>query len=141
MICAFSEPTTLPEPSYRREGNSKLPLPQKRVTPSRPLTVPSAEENVHVAPASNWPVKVIVPAHCPPSGPVALNFNGPADGTFVVPGVSMNVPVGSTGVPAHVQVVVAPADPAPRLADAREAAASATTVRIGRLLIACSLSI
>src|SRR3954471_17493641 len=80
-----------------------------------PLTLPSKSDHGQVAPASSWPTNVIVPRQRPPPAtwPVALNSSGPAEGMLVTPGVIENVPVGSAGVPAQVQTVLAPAVEAP----------------------------
>lgn len=55
---------------------------------------------------------------------MALNASGPVEGVFVIPGLRVNVPVGSAGVPPQVQVVAACAEDAPPAAHARQAAAA-----------------
>jgi hypothetical protein len=49
----------------------------------------------------------------PASSPVARKASGPVEGEFVIPGLSVNHPVGAAGVPAQVQVVAAWAEGAP----------------------------
>jgi hypothetical protein len=80
-------------------------------------------------------VKTMYPLQSPPSAPVALKSTGPADGTFVSPGLAVKVPVGAAGVPPHVQVAAAWAEAAPPVAHTNEAAVAARTPIIARNLI------
>src|SRR4051812_13425851 len=70
------------------------------------MTLPLNVEYGQVAPASSWPTHLIVPLQPgpPPRRPVATNLSGPLDGMFVTPGLTENVPVGASGVPAQVHV-------------------------------------
>jgi len=45
------------------------------------------------------------PLQLPARWPVAVKSDGPADGIFVSPGLTVKIPVGAAGVPPHVQVV------------------------------------
>src|SRR5205085_6694914 len=105
-----------------------LPSPQNRATPGTPLTVPSKEAWTHVEPALTCPASVIVPVQRPPPvrSPVASNLSGSGAGVFVMPGLTVNFPVGAAGVPPHVQVEVACAE-LPPPARARNVAAIAMT--------------
>src|SRR3954454_17253916 len=75
------------------------------------MTLPPNVEYGQVAPASSWPTHLIVQWQPgpPPRRPVATNLSGPLDGRVVTPGLTENVPVGASGVPAQVHV---PADDA-----------------------------
>src|SRR3954447_4733419 len=103
------------------------------------MTLPRKVENVQVAPAYSWPSNVTVPWQRgpPPSAPVARNASGPADGRLVTPGVIENVPVGATGVPAHVQVSGRRACPAG--AGSPTATTARPTVNFAPALIPCLL--
>jgi hypothetical protein len=78
----------------------------------------------HDEPASICPLKVILPVHRPPpvSGPVALNLSACGVGRFVSPGLIVNTPVGSAGVPPQLQTVDALAGGAAEYASAKQAA-------------------
>jgi hypothetical protein len=52
-------------------------------------------------------------------------LSGPLDGTFVTPGVTENVPVGASGVPAHVHVPPDAACAGPAVIAAVETASAA----------------
>src|SRR5439155_16880136 len=88
-------------------------------------------------PALTSPASVIFPVHTPPPArsPVAVNFSGSGAGVFVRPGLTENVPVGASGVPPHVQVVLACAAAGPPPARTRHAAASAVMPIVARNLI------
>jgi len=74
------------------------------------------------------------PLQLPARWPVAVKSDGPADGIFVSPGLTVKIPVGAAGVPPHVQVVDAGAEVAAPPTQARQANAAAATATIDRSL-------
>jgi hypothetical protein len=66
-----------------------------------------------------------------------LNFIGTGDGSFVIPGRCVVIPVGAAGVPPHVQVVLARAA-GTAMANAMTTAGAMTVVLMPRIVrLAC----
>src|SRR5438270_6719241 len=84
-----------------------LGWPSTRVTGGSPVALAwNAAPTAQVPPGSKEPVNVSFPVQPePPSGPVALNWIGPVEGVFVMPGLKVMMPVGAAGVPPQVQNV------------------------------------
>src|SRR5256714_1316660 len=84
-----------------------LGWPSTRVTGGSPVALAwNPEPTGEGAPGSKEPVNGSFPVQPePPSGPVAVNWIGPVEGVFVMPGFKVMMPVGAAGVPPQVQNV------------------------------------
>src|SRR5438128_7448954 len=115
-----------------------LGWPSTRVTGGSPVALAwNAVPSAQVAPGSKEPVNVSFPVQPePPSGPVAVNWIGPVEGVFVMPGLKVMMPVGAAGVPPQVQnVSPCPAAALPAVARSPTAVVAITSATARDLMV------